>query len=120
MEPAEMPTGFRFPSYPQHVGSGSGKSSRILLFDRGDHPSVPTCAAPSRRAQSGGQGWPDFGPPPPAARSVLDGREHDGSIVRRRGPHLKIGPNHTATRSLPQASQTLYSEREAVAELRAP
>jgi hypothetical protein len=50
-----------------------------------DHPSVPTCAAPAG-ARSGGQGWPVFGPPPSAARSVLDGREHDGSIVRRRGP----------------------------------
>jgi hypothetical protein len=57
------------------------------------HPSVrPGTILPSRPApapagaRSGGQGWPAFGPPPSAARSVLDGREHDGSIVRRRGP----------------------------------
>jgi hypothetical protein len=31
-------------------------------------------------ARRGGQGWPAFGPP--SARSVLDGREHDGMIER--------------------------------------
>jgi hypothetical protein len=42
--------GFRFPSSPRHVGSGSGKSPRILLFDRG--PSFrPDLRSPSRRAQ---------------------------------------------------------------------
>lgn len=57
------------------------------------HPSVrPGTILPSRPApapagaRSGSQGWPAFGPPPSAARSVLDGREHDGSIVRRREP----------------------------------
>src|ERR1700741_2750990 len=68
-----------------HVGSGSGKSPRILLFDRG--PSFrPDLRSPSRRAQWRSRMGPSSGPPPSAARSVLDGREHDGSIVRRRGP----------------------------------
>src|SRR5215471_16875891 len=58
------------------------RSSRpILLFDR-RHPSIPTCAVLRADARSGSQGWPVFGPPLLAARSVLDGREHDGMLGR--------------------------------------
>jgi hypothetical protein len=85
------------------------------------HPSVrPRTILPSRPApapagaRSGGQGWPAFGPPPAAARSVLDRREHDGSIVRRRGPrsatrhrasHQRAGPKgHSKARSCSPAA----------------
>jgi hypothetical protein len=37
-------------------------------------------------APSGGQGRPVFGPHAPAARSVLDGREHDRTLVQVRDP----------------------------------
>src|ERR1700747_2953007 len=82
----ETHAGLPLPEFStDHVGSGSGKSPRILLFDRG--PSFrPDLRSPSRRAQWRSRMGPSSGPPPSAARSVLDGREHDGSIVRRRGP----------------------------------
>jgi hypothetical protein len=54
------------------------RSGAILLFDR-HHPSIPTCTrhAPARAAAV------KDGPSratAPAARSVLDGREHDGIL----------------------------------------
>jgi len=54
----------------------------ILLFDpRAEHSSVPT-ATIRAVARSGGQGWPLFAATASAARSVLDGREHDGTLPR--------------------------------------
>src|ERR1700724_1942566 len=52
----------------------------ILLFDR-HHPSVPTCAQPvPSRAAAVKDGR--LRATAPAARSVLDGREHDGMLGR--------------------------------------
>ena len=83
-----------------------GASASRILYNTWEaevgspHPSVrPGTILPSRPApapagaRSGGQGWSAFGPPPAAARSVLDGREHDGRIVRRRGPQSPRAPS---------------------------
>src|SRR6201997_5083429 len=81
----ETHTGLPLPEFSHGTWEAEVGSLPASFCSTADHPSVPTCAAPAG-ARSGGQGWPVFGPPPSAARSVLDGREHDGRIVRRRGP----------------------------------
>jgi hypothetical protein len=68
------------PACPPMAAIPQPRLSPILLFDR-DHLSVPTCTAQAG-ARSCRQGWPVFGPSPPAARSVLDGSEDDGTLER--------------------------------------
>src|SRR5271166_4036620 len=65
----------------------------ILMFDRRDHPSVPTCL-PQRVAANGGQGWPYA--TASAARSVIEGRSaamqclaQEGSAFGR-GSHFRF------------------------------
>src|SRR5262249_1781433 len=64
--------------------------SPILLFGPGGAILPPRPLVPSAGARSGGQGWPAFGPPRQAARSVLDGREHDGRMRRLGSDTLRI------------------------------
>ena len=93
---------FPFQLSPQRGGSGSGKSIKIslrsaacparptsspdcgcgaiLLFDR-RHPSVPTCARDMPARAAAVKDGPSSATAP-AARSVLDGREHDGRLDR--------------------------------------
>jgi hypothetical protein len=62
---------------PESVTGDGPTETVILLFDQNGHPVVPTCAPPRRRAQRQSrmaEGHRE------AARSVLDGREHDGTL----------------------------------------
>jgi hypothetical protein len=59
--------------------TGDGQTQTvILLFDRNGHPVVPTCAPPRRRAERRSRMAEGHRV---AARSVLDGREHDGTLA---------------------------------------
>jgi hypothetical protein len=58
-------------------------TTTILLFDHDDHSAVPTCARPRCRAQRRSR-MPRRASPQ-AARSVLDGREHDGILIAETG-----------------------------------
>ena len=65
---------------PDHESTTARLSQTIiLLFDRDDHPAVPTCAFPGRRAQWRSR-MTEGHRALRAARSVLDGREHDGTL----------------------------------------
>jgi hypothetical protein len=58
-------------------------SSPILLFGpRRSHSSAPAARSERRRAQRAVKDGPVFGATASAARSVLDGREHDGRMRR--------------------------------------
>jgi hypothetical protein len=58
--------------------TGNGQTQTvILLFDQNGHPVVPTCAPPRRRAERQSRMAEGHRR---AARSVLDGREHDGTL----------------------------------------
>ena len=71
----------------------------ILLFGPGGAILPPRPFVPRAVARSGGQGWgPSSGPTASAARSVLDGCEHDGRMRR-------LGATHVA--SLVRESGTL-------------
>ena len=48
----------------------------------GYHPFVPTCAQRVAIARNGGQGWPRLRATALAARSVLEGREHEATFGR--------------------------------------
>src|ERR1700681_4889792 len=61
------------------AGSGIGKSHPFVRSAPSFRPDLRTISAVAR---SGGQGWPVFGPPLQRARSVLDGREHGGTLGR--------------------------------------
>ena len=67
----------------------------ILLFDQDGHPVVPTCALQSRRAQ-----WRSRMPEGQrvAARSVLDGREHDGTLAADGRQRQLSGPSDRPAR----------------------
>src|SRR5258708_32924215 len=72
------------------VASGSP----ILLFDR-HHPSVPTCAQPVPSRAAAVKDGPSSGHAP-AARSVLDGREHGGTRGRVGSRSTSIRPSKNA------------------------
>jgi hypothetical protein len=75
-------------------------SSGILLFDGTILPSRPARAAAG--ARSGCQGWPVFRATAAAARSVLDGREHDGNLERDGAP---VGRTHRTSHQKPGAQR---------------
>jgi hypothetical protein len=57
-------------------------SLHSFVRPRRSHSSIPTCAKFQPPRAAAVKDGPVFGATAPAARSVLDGREHDGSLDR--------------------------------------